>query len=152
MSRDFRTFDLGRAAPGTGLSGDGTSHLLILQQLDVQVSLGRPCAASDVSQPGGRKIKSRLPVWKSTDHTRAPSDLPQDPLEWIIGPDATPVLLRELIVSERLFDSRCHKLGGFGQAQRAQLVDHSDSLLASRHNVLAGMDRLEHGRDLSHLR
>ena len=66
------------------------------------------------------------------------------------SPDATPVLLRELIVSERLHRA-FRKLGGFGQAQCAQLVDHSDSLLARRHNVLAGMDRLEHGRDLAHL-
>jgi hypothetical protein len=72
-----------------------------------------------------------------TDHTRAPSDLTQDPFEWIIGPDATPVLLRELIVSERLLDRAFRKLGGFGQAQRAQLVDHSDSLLARRYNVLS---------------
>lgn len=69
---------------------------MILQQLDVQVPLARACAASDVSQPGGRKIESRLPVWKSTDHTRAPSDLTQDPLERIIGPDATPVLYRDV--------------------------------------------------------
>jgi hypothetical protein len=28
--------------PGTGLSGDGTSNLLVLQQLDVEISLDRP--------------------------------------------------------------------------------------------------------------
>ena len=38
-----------QAAPGLGLRGDGTSHLLILQQLDVEISLGRPCRAGDVA-------------------------------------------------------------------------------------------------------
>jgi hypothetical protein len=31
VSRVFRTFGLGWAAPGTDSSGDGTSHLLVLQ-------------------------------------------------------------------------------------------------------------------------
>jgi hypothetical protein len=39
-TRVFRTFGLGRAAPGTGLSGDSTSHLLVLQQLDIQIAFG----------------------------------------------------------------------------------------------------------------
>ena len=33
-----------------------------------------------------------------------------------------------------------------------QLLDHSDGLLARCGDVLAGVDRLEHGRDLAHLR
>src|SRR5262249_14014296 len=46
---------------------------------------------------------------------------------------------------------RFHQLGGAAQAQATQLVDHSDGLLACCRDVLAGVDRLEHGRDLPHL-
>jgi hypothetical protein len=35
-----------------GLSGDGTSHLLVPQQLDVQVSFGRPRGPGNVQGPG----------------------------------------------------------------------------------------------------
>jgi hypothetical protein len=31
--------------PGTGLSGDSTSHPLVLQQLDIQIAFGRPSGA-----------------------------------------------------------------------------------------------------------
>jgi hypothetical protein len=40
VSRYFRTLFFGLATPSSGSSCDGTSHLLVLQQLDVQVSLG----------------------------------------------------------------------------------------------------------------
>ena len=42
-------------------------------------------------------------------------------------------------------------LGGAAQAQATQLLDYSDGLLARCRDVLAGVDRLEHGRDLPHL-
>jgi hypothetical protein len=48
MSRIFRIFGLAERHPA-GSRGDGTSHLLILQQLDLQISLGRPCSAGDVA-------------------------------------------------------------------------------------------------------
>src|SRR5262249_46920210 len=44
-----------------------------------------------------------------------------------------------------------HQLGGPGQAQAMQLLDYSDGPLACRRDVLAGVDRLKHGRDLPHL-
>src|SRR6516225_287433 len=62
-----------------------------------------------------------------------------------------PVLLREGVVGERLLDRRFHQLGGAAQAQATQLLDHSGGLLARCRDVLAGVDRLEHGRDLPHL-
>src|SRR6516164_10635721 len=39
----------------------------------------------------------------------------------------------------------------WGSGWLRQLLDHSDGLLACCREVLAGMDRLEHGRDLPHL-
>src|SRR5262249_935175 len=53
--------------------------------------------------------------------------------------------------TERLLDCHFHQLGGAAQAQAAQLLDHSDGLLARCGDVLASVDRLEHGRDLPHL-
>ena len=55
VSRDFRTFGLSGA--GTGLRGDGSSHLLVLQQLDVQIAFGLPSNAGDIAQPGRGEIE-----------------------------------------------------------------------------------------------
>lgn len=62
-----------------------------------------------------------------------------------------PMLFWEGVVDRRLLDYLFPRARRPDQAQRAQLLDHSDSLLARRHEVLAGMDRLAHRRDLSHL-
>src|SRR5262249_14488288 len=83
--------------------------------------------------------------------TRAPPDLAQDALERVVGANPPPVLLREGVVGECFLDRRFHQLGGAAQAQATQLLDHSVGLLACCREVLAGMDRLEHGRNLPHL-
>ena len=72
----------------------------------------------------------------------APPDLTQDALERIVGANPPSMLLREGVVSECLLDCRFHQLGGAGQAQATQLLDHSDGLLACCREVLAGVDRL----------
>src|SRR5262249_15000708 len=48
------------SGPEAGSGGDGTSHLLVLQQLDVQISLGRPSGAGDVPEPGGSEVERRV--------------------------------------------------------------------------------------------
>ena len=60
------------------------------------------------------------PIGKGTDHARAPPDLAQDALQWIVGADAPPVLLGEGIVGQRLLDAAPHELGGLGHALLAQ--------------------------------
>jgi hypothetical protein len=45
----------GRATPDSGPGGDKSSHLLALQQPDVQISLGLPSRAGNVTQPGDGK-------------------------------------------------------------------------------------------------
>src|SRR5262249_32250291 len=94
---------------------------------------------------------ARLSVRKRAHDTGAPPDLAQDTLERIVGANPPPVLLRKGVVGERLLERRFHQLGGPGEAQATQLLDHSDGLLARCREVLAGVDRLEHGRDLPHL-
>src|SRR5215471_3598365 len=138
------------AAPVTGSNGDSSSHLLVLQQSNVQVSFGRPRRASDVAQPGRGEVQGRLAVGECPDHTRASPDFAQDTLERIVGANPPPVLLRKGVVAERLLDRRFHQLGGSSEAQATQLLDHSDSLLARCRDVLARVDRLEHGRNLPH--
>jgi hypothetical protein len=69
VSRIFRTFSwLSSAGPGS--HGDGISHLLVLQQLDVQISLGRPRCAGDVAQPCGGEGERGLTVRERAHDTR----------------------------------------------------------------------------------
>jgi hypothetical protein len=70
---------------GRGSRDDGTSHLLVLQQLDVQISFGRPRRAGDVAQPCGGEVERGLTVRERTHDTRAPPDLAQDALERVVG-------------------------------------------------------------------
>jgi hypothetical protein len=42
-------------------SGDGSSHLLVLQRSDVEVSFGRPRRAGDVAQPGRARLRADCP-------------------------------------------------------------------------------------------
>ena len=70
--------------PGTGSGGDGTSHLLVLQQLDVQISFSRPRGAGDVAQPCRGQVEGGLPVRECTDDARAPPDVAQDALERVL--------------------------------------------------------------------
>src|SRR5262245_43162372 len=120
--------------------------MLVLQQLDVQISFGRPRRAGDVAQPRGGEVERGLTVRERAHDTRAPPDLAQDALERVVGANPPPVLLREGVVSECFVDRRFHQLGGAAQAQATQLLDHSVGLLACCREVLAGVDRLEHGR------
>src|SRR5262249_29631341 len=108
-------------------------------------------ASGDVAQPRGGEVERRLTVRKRAHDTGAPPDLAQDALERVVGANPPPMLLWEGVVGERLLDCHFHQLGGAAQAQATQLLDHSDGLLARCGDVLAGVDRLEHGRDLPHL-
>src|SRR5262249_19624547 len=100
---------------------------------------------------GRGEVQGGSAVGERPDHTRASPDFAQDTLERIVGANPPPVLLRKGVVAERLLDRRFHQLGGPGEAQATQLLDHLDSLLARCRDVLARMDRLEHGRNLPHL-
>jgi hypothetical protein len=68
-----------------------------------------------------------------------------------VGANAPPVLLRKGILGQGLRHPRFSKLGRLVR-RKPQHLDHSDGLLARCRSVLADMDRLEHGRDLLHLR
>ena len=80
-------------------------------------------------EPGGGKVERRLPVRKRANDPGASPDLAEDALEWIVGSETAPMLLREGVAGERLLGCGVHKLGRLGvRAQREQLPEHSDSL------------------------
>jgi hypothetical protein len=100
--------------------GDVRVEWLLLQELHRQIAL-RPLAAGDVPEPGRSQVQRRLAVGECPHDPRAPADLAQNALERIVRPDPSPVLPREGVVAECLFDPRLDELGGFGQPQVAQL-------------------------------
>jgi hypothetical protein len=71
MSRVFRTFSWAER-PGAGLRGDGSSYLLVLQQL---VAFCRPYGAGDVAQPGRCEVKRGLAVRECADDALRRLDL-----------------------------------------------------------------------------
>src|SRR5262245_38507530 len=87
-------------------SVDGSSHLLVLQRFNVQISLARPRCAGNVAQLGCGEVQGRLAVGEGPDHTRASPDLAQKALERVVGADAPPVLVWKGVVGQGLFDPR----------------------------------------------
>jgi hypothetical protein len=74
VSRIFRTFGLAERRPALTHAVMAPLICLVLQQLDVQISLRRPRRA-DVAQPRGGEVERRLTVRKRAHDARAPSDL-----------------------------------------------------------------------------
>src|SRR5258708_18737554 len=97
------------------------------------------------------RLSADWPSGNAAHDAGARPDLTQDALERVVGANPPPVLLREGVIAERLLDRRFHQFGGAAQAQATQLLDYSDGLLARCREVLARVNRLEHGRNLPHL-
>ena len=70
-------------APAVAYAVMAPSHPLVPQQLDVQISLGRPRGTGDLPEPGRGEIERRLHVGERAHDARAPPDLAQDALERI---------------------------------------------------------------------
>jgi hypothetical protein len=101
-----------------------------------------------------RRAAARLRAdWPSGNAptTRVPSDLAQDAVKWVVGPNAPPVLLGEVVVGQCLLKACCRKLGGPGQPQCVQFLDHLQSFLARRRKIFARVDCLQHRRNLADL-
>jgi len=108
--------------------------------------------AGDVTQSGGGQVQCGLPVREGADDARAPPYFPQDALQWVVRANAPPMLLGELVVTQRFLDRLLHELSRPGKPLVAQLGDNLPSLLACRLHILRGVDRLQHRGDLTHLR
>ena len=91
-----------------------------------------------------RRSKSRVTIREAAHHTGAATDFPVQSLNYIIGPDASPVLAGEIAVSQRLLNAILHLLGSLFQLHRAQLLHHGFGFLPGRSFAFLGVDRLEH--------
>ena len=106
-------------SPGSGSRGDGTSHLLVLEQLDVEISLRGPRGAGDVAQPRGGEVERRLTVRKRAHDAGAPPDLAQDALERVAGANPPPMLLWEGVVVSVSSTAISNQLGGAARGSGA---------------------------------
>ena len=76
-----------------------------LQVLHIHVLLVAPLGTSHMAQPGTDQHESRVAVWETAHHTGAAADLPVQPLNHIVGSDASPVFAGEIAVSQRLLNT-----------------------------------------------
>ena len=97
-----------------------------------------------MAQPGTDQHEGRVAVWKTTHHTGAATDLPVQPLNDIVGSDASPVLAGKVTVGQGFLNTVLHLLGRFFQFHGAQFLHHGFGFLSGGFLALLGMDRLEH--------
>ena len=71
-----------------------------LQVLHVHVLLAAPLGAGHMSQPGTDQHEGRVAVREAAYHTGAAADLPVQPLNDIVGSDASPVFAGKIAVGE----------------------------------------------------
>ena len=62
-----------------------------LQVIHVHVFLVTPLGAGHMTKSGTDQHKGRVAVWETAHHTGAAADLPVEPLNDVIGTDASPV-------------------------------------------------------------
>jgi len=93
----------------------------------------------------------RLPIREGAHYLGSSLDLPDDPLQRVVGLDVTPVLSGEEEVTQRLVNTLTDRLRCGGEPPLLQLLDDAPGLLHGFLVVLLGVDCLEHRRDLFHL-
>ena len=86
-----------------------------LQVLHIHVLLVASLSAGHMAQAGTDQHQGRTDVRESVPHTSTAANLPVEPLDGIVGPDAGPVLEGELAVGQCLLNAVLHLLGGFLQ-------------------------------------
>ena len=74
-----------------------------LQVLHVHVLLVAPLGAGHMVQPGTDQHESRMAVRETAYHTSAAADLTVQPLNNIVGADASPVLAGKVTVGKLFF-------------------------------------------------
>ena len=61
--------------------------------LHIHVFLVTPLGAGHMAQPGADQHQSRIAIREGSHHTGAAADLPDQPLNYIIGTDPGPMLI-----------------------------------------------------------
>ena len=74
-----------------------------LQVLHVHVLLVAPLGAGHMAQPGTDQHKGRVAVWETAYYTSAAADLTVQPLNNIVGADASPVLAGKVTIGKLFF-------------------------------------------------
>lgn len=74
-----------------------------LQVLHVHVLFVAPLGASHMAQPGTDQHESGIAVRETPNHTGTATDLPVQPLNDIVGADASPVLAGKVTIGKLFF-------------------------------------------------
>jgi len=115
-----------------------------LQMLHVHVLLVAPLCACHMAQSGADRHESLVAVVETAHHTGTAADLPVQPLNAVVGPDASPMFGRKVCVGQRLFHAILKLLCSLFQFQRTEFCHHRFCLFTGGFFALLGVDRLEH--------
>ena len=74
-----------------------------LQVLHVHVHLVAPLGAGHMAQPGTDQHEGGVAVWETAHYTSAAADLTVQPLNNIVGADASPVLAGKVTIGKLFF-------------------------------------------------
>ena len=86
--------------------------------------------------------RRRRPVRETAHYTSAAADLPVQPLNDIIGADASPVFTGKITVSQRFLNTVLHLFDSLFQLHFFQLGHHSFRFFTGGLLAFLGMDRL----------
>ena len=84
-----------------------------LQVLHVHVLLVAPLGAGHMAQPGADQHEGGVAVLETAHHTGAAADLPVESLNYIVGPNASPVFAGKIAVSQCFLDAVLYLPGSF---------------------------------------
>ena len=107
------------------LAGKGGILKGSLQVLHVHVLLVAPLGAGHMAQPGTDQHEGRVTVRETAHHPGAAVDLPGEPLNDIVGADASPVFAGKIAVGKSLLNAILHFFSGLSQLHGAQFIHHS---------------------------
>ena len=89
------------------IKSDGNGGVLngSLEVIHVHILLVTPLGASYMAQPGTDQYKGRIAVRETAHYTSAAAELPVQPLNHIVGSDASPVFAGEITVEQSFLNT-----------------------------------------------
>ena len=127
-------------------SPDQQALLDDLEMLHIHILLAAPLGARHMAQPRADQHQGGISVRKRPHHTGPVADLTVQPLNHVVGADASPMLAGKVTVGQRLLDAVLDLLGSLLQLHGSQFGNNRFRLLAGGLLALLRMDRLEHFR------
>ena len=100
-----------------------------LQVLHIHVFLAAPLGTCHMAKAGTDQHQGGVAVRERPHHAGSAADLTVQPLDYVVGADAGPVLAGEVTVGQRLLNAVLDLLGSLLQFHGAQLGDHGFRLL-----------------------